>query len=167
MPSNCWTVLKKDRTFMCNAVFAMNSAALSSRGLRKKGHFLWKLRFFLASVYKIWKWKFWFHVKIKWSWMLSYSISLLEGKKYVCLTPHAIFWTTPNQTLALEIFWVVHSATKLWNIFSALVIFKKSDNWNIKWDMIWKGNTWTTQFCFQKLSNSFELWAVSRQSEHP
>ena len=52
----------------------------------KWGHFLWKLRFFLASVYKVWRWKFWFHVKIKWRWMLPYSISLFEGKKYVCLT---------------------------------------------------------------------------------
>ena len=96
--TNCWTVLKKDRTFMCNAVFAMNSAALSSRGLRNRVIFLWKLRFFLASVYKIWKWKFWFHVKIKWSWMLSYSISLLEGKKYVCLTPPCNFlnYTKPD-----------------------------------------------------------------------
>ena len=32
--TNCWTVLRKDRTFTCNAVFTMNSAALSSRGLR-------------------------------------------------------------------------------------------------------------------------------------
>jgi len=52
-------------------------------------------------------------------------------------------------------------------IFSAIIIFGKSDNWIIKWDVIWKCSHWTTQIRFQNLGNSFELWAVSRQRGYP
>ena len=61
----------------------------------------------------------------------------------------------------------VHSAPKMTHIFSAMIIFGKSHNWIIKWDMIWKCSHWTTQIRFQNLSNSFELWAVSRQRGYP
>ena len=61
----------------------------------------------------------------------------------------------------------IHSATKIRNIFSAMIILGKLDNWIFKWDMKRKCSPWTTQICFQNLSNSFELRAVSSQSGYP